>query len=128
MQTPEREFSNSAEAKDTDETVKWKRADISKKMNFNCLWSHHGSSKILSSMPKDKHNGFLHTEALLGHAWHTLQTLNKGNEHELAGEPWPRETEEMIESFVSPCSPLGFLSSFAAGYREKSCFLQWDTV
>lgn len=79
-------------------------------------------------MPKYKHNGFLHTEALLGHAWHTLQTLNKGNEHELAGEAWPRETERMIESFVSLCSPLCFLSSNASGYREKSCFLQWDSV
>lgn len=48
----------------------------------------HGSSQILSPMPKHKHNGFLHTEALAGQAWHTLQTLNKENEHR---EAWPRD-------------------------------------
>lgn len=55
-------------------------------------------------MPKYKHNGFLHTEVLPGHAWHTLQTLNKGNEHELAREAWPRETERMIVVCLPPLS------------------------
>lgn len=58
----------------------------------------------LSPRPKDKHNGSLHTRAFPGHAWHALRTLNKGNERELAGEAWPRETEGTIESFVSLCS------------------------
>lgn len=46
------------------------------------------------------------TQNLLGHGWHKLQTLNKRNEHKLAGEAWPTETERMIESFVCLCSLL----------------------